>query len=70
MSPESGAAFQSIYLAMYDTPMALNNKFEVVPWAAEKWEQRNPTTWRLTIRRDLTFSNGDKLTAADVAFTA
>ena len=29
----------------------------------------NPTTWRVYIRKDMSFPNGDKLTGADVAFT-
>jgi peptide/nickel transport system substrate-binding protein len=69
MAPESSAANLSVYGAMYDPMVWLDGKFNVLPWAATKWEQTNPTTWRFTLRNDLTFSNGDKLTAADVEFT-
>lgn len=69
LSPEAGEVFRWGFLHMYDTVVNMDQNYKVLPWAAEKWEQPNPTTWRMTIRKDLTFSNGDKLTAADVEFT-
>ncbi|GIW05945.1 MAG: ABC transporter substrate-binding protein [Dehalococcoidia bacterium] len=69
LSPESSNSYIAVYWSMYDPPMTLNEKLEVVPWAAERWSQVNPTTWRITLRRDLVFSNGDKLTADDLEFT-
>ncbi|MCL6647010.1 MAG: hypothetical protein K6U89_01575, partial [Chloroflexi bacterium] len=69
MSPEASNSYIAVYWSMYDPPMTLNEKLAVVPWAAEHWQQVNPTTWRITLRRDLVFSNGDRLTAADLEFT-
>jgi peptide/nickel transport system substrate-binding protein len=69
MSPESSAAYIQVYWSMYDPPLTMDEKFNIQPWAAEKWTQVNPTTWRITLRKDLTFSNGDKLTADDLEFT-
>lgn len=69
MSPEASAANISLYGTMYDSLVWRNGKNEVTPWAATKWTQVDPLTWRFTLRNDLIFANGDKLTAADVAFT-
>lgn len=69
MSPESSGSNIPIYWAMFDSLAAFDDKLNVIPWVAESWTQQNPTAWRMVIRKDLKFSNGDALTAADVAFT-
>ncbi|GIW07154.1 MAG: cytochrome c [Dehalococcoidia bacterium] len=69
LSPESSASNIALYSAIYDSMVWVDGKYNVQPRAAERWSQPDPTTWRFTLRRDLTFSNGDKLTAADVEFT-
>jgi peptide/nickel transport system substrate-binding protein len=38
------------------------------PWLAQSWKQVNPTTYVYNIRRGVKFSDGDALTATDVAF--
>ncbi len=58
------------FFLIYDPVVMQDADHNVLPWAATKWDLVNPTTWRLTFRKDLTFSNGDKLTADDVVFTA
>jgi peptide/nickel transport system substrate-binding protein len=54
---------------MYDSLITLDSSSDAVPWAAEKWEAAGPTTWRFTLKKGLTFHNGDPVTAADVEFT-
>ncbi len=40
------------------------------PYLLEKWEASDDVkTWTLHLRQDVTFNNGDKLTADDVIFT-
>ena len=39
---------------------------QVMPWLAESWENVEPTTWKMTLRKDVTFQNGDPFTAATV----
>src|SRR5690606_10193848 len=39
------------------------------PLLATSWEQIEPTRWRFELRTDVTFSNGQKLTARDVAYS-
>ncbi len=42
---------------------------ELTPWLAESGEWSNATTYDLTLREGLTWSDGEALTAADVKFT-
>lgn len=70
LSPESSAANYAVYSAMYDSLVRLDKAADAVPWAAERWDLVNGTTWRFTLRQGLVFSNGDPVTANDVAFTA
>ncbi|GIW06957.1 MAG: ABC transporter substrate-binding protein [Dehalococcoidia bacterium] len=70
LSPESSAANYAVYSALYDSLVRLDKSADAVPWAAERWDLVNGTTWRFTLRHGLVFGNGDPLTASDVAFTA
>ena len=44
----------------------LNNNFEPQPWLCESYENVDELTWILTLRDDVTFSNGNKMTADSV----
>lgn len=59
----------SVYGNMFDTLTRIDENNTVVPHLAESWEQVNDTTTVFHLRKDVTFSNGEKLTSADVAFT-
>lgn len=49
----------------------LGENYTIEPQVVTKWEFREAdNAWRLTLRQDLTFSNGDKMTVDDVEFTA
>jgi peptide/nickel transport system substrate-binding protein len=55
---------------IFDTLVALNSKHEIVPMVAESWTQMpDGKSFTFTIRKDITFHNGDRLTAEDVAFS-
>lgn len=69
MSPGASASNGNVYGLLYDDLVVLDQKFQILPAAATSWTASDPTTWRLMLRKDLTFSNGDKLTADDVANT-
>lgn len=59
-----------VYRNIYDQLLRRDSEtLEPVPWIAEEWEQESPTTWRFTIRDDVTFSDGSPLTAGDAAFS-
>lgn len=42
---------------------------KIVPWVAQSWKLKNSTTWVFIIRKNIKFTNGARLTAADVAFS-
>ena len=44
----------------------LNNNFEPEPWLCESYENTDDLTWVFTLRDDVTFSNGNKMTADSV----
>jgi peptide/nickel transport system substrate-binding protein len=42
---------------------------KLIPWLAQSWKQTSPTTYVYNIRHGVKFSDGDTLTATDVAFS-
>lgn len=71
-NPTPQATFSNIYqfFPLYDPLTQFGPEFEVRPSVAEKWELLpDGTTWRFTVRKDMTWPGGEKLTAADVAFS-
>lgn len=53
----------------FESLVTPNSKFEIVPELAESWENVDPNTWIVHLRKDVKFHNGDTLTAADVVFS-
>ena len=43
--------------------------YEVVPWLAERWEQPDPTTYLLHLRKGVKWHDGEPFTAGDVVFS-
>lgn len=69
-SPESSSTNNEIFSNLYDGLVQFGPKFEILPAAAEKWEFRpQENSWRFTIRKDMTFSDGVKLTADDIVYS-
>src|SRR5262245_24831731 len=61
--------FQTMW-PLYDNLTYLDASYDVKPGIAEKWSlSADSKAWTFNIRKDMTWPNGDKLTAADVAFT-
>lgn len=54
---------------LYDTLLQRDEDMSVQPNVAVSYEPIDDTTWEFKLRDDVTFSNGEPLTAADVAFT-
>lgn len=70
MSPQSSSSNVYMFWPFYDNLTQFAANYEVKPSLAEKWDvSPDGLTWTFTIRPDVTFTNGDKLTAEDVAFT-
>ena len=60
------------YMNAFDTLIGKEpTKTESVwmPWLATSWKLVSPTVMELKIRQDVTFHNGDKMTAEDVVFS-
>jgi peptide/nickel transport system substrate-binding protein len=54
----------------FDALLRFNSSYDLVPGIAERWELTpDGLAWRLFLRKDLVFSNGEKLTAEDVVHT-
>lgn len=69
LDPNANLPVNRLY-DMFDNVVMLDVKTgEPLPAIATAWKVLNPTTWQLTIRSDLTFHDGTKLTARDVKFT-
>ena len=49
-----------------ETLLKLNEKYEVEPSLAKSYEQVDDTTWKFTLKDDITFSNGKKVTGEHV----
>lgn len=49
-----------------ETLFRLDDSMKPQPWLAEKAENVEPTVWRITLKDNVTFSNGEKMTAEKV----
>lgn len=63
------AVSYTVQAAALETLVHVQDNGKVVPWLATSWSSPNSKTYVFKIRKDVTFWNGDKLTAADVAFS-
>ncbi|MCQ8782894.1 ABC transporter substrate-binding protein [Mangrovibrevibacter kandeliae] len=59
----------TIYRNIFDNLVTRDAAGEIVPQIATKWSYENDTTLDFDIRDDVTFHDGSKLTADDVAFS-
>ncbi len=62
--------FTTEFLANVMEPLVrYDERLEVEPALAERWEQVSPALWRFFLRPGVRFSNGNRFTADDVVFT-
>lgn len=54
------------YYGVTENLLKLTDDFNVEPWLAASCENVDATTWKMTLRDDVTFSNGEKMTAESV----
>lgn len=59
----------TIYRNIFDNLLTRNAAGKIVPQIATSWKYINDTTIAFKIRKGVTFQDGSKLTAADVAFS-
>src|SRR5690606_209817 len=60
---------ETILRDMYDGILTRDAQMNVVPELAESYRQVDPTPWEFTIRKGVTFHDGDTFDAEDVKFT-
>ncbi len=73
LDPAVGQSYSDsiAYSNLYDSLVFPEPDGSVVPCLAEKWTvSKDGLTYTFTLRRNVTFHNGDPLTAADVVFSA
>ncbi|MFA5919222.1 MAG: ABC transporter substrate-binding protein [Candidatus Nanopelagicaceae bacterium] len=70
-NPFVGIGTPGIYTmaAIYDSLVTINEEGDLVPSLATKWNQTSDTSWTLTLRDGVTFSNGEKFDASSVVST-
>ena len=54
---------------LFDPLVFLDRNFKVIPWVAASWRNPDPVTWIITIRSDIVFHDGSRLTARDVVYS-
>ncbi len=54
---------------IWDSIVRIHADGTLEPWLAESWEAPSPTVWRFKIRPNVTWHDGQPVTAHDVAFT-
>jgi peptide/nickel transport system substrate-binding protein len=60
----------SVYRNIFDQLLRRDPRTNaIVPWLATAWRQTDPLTWRFTMRPDVSFSDGSRLTAKDAAYS-
>ncbi len=67
-NPYTGNGSPGIYLwsAMYDGLTRLDKNGAIAPALATSWKSLSPTAWQFTLRKNVTFSNGEPFDAAAV----
>jgi len=64
----SGGVLQMSHM-LFDPLVRFTKEFDFEPRIATKFERVDATTFRFTLRKDVTFHSGNKLTADDVVWT-
>lgn len=59
----------TIVAQMFETLLKFDSEMNVIPGLAESFEQIDDTTLKFTLRKGVTFHNGDELKASDVIFS-
>jgi len=59
----------SVMTQIFSTLVSLGDDMTIHPYLAQSWVQIDPLTYEFHLRDDVTFHNGEPLTASDVAFS-
>lgn len=67
MDPAKGwEGWYTVRYGVGETLFKVGKGLKAEPWLAEKFEQLDPLTWKITLKKNLTFSNGEKVTPEKV----
>ncbi len=69
MDPAAGDTYNGWYIGYYGISQQLfklNENFEPENWLVESFEQKDDNNWEFTLRDDVNFHNGSKMTAESV----
>lgn len=66
---QAGTAAGTVKLLIHRGLLSYDAKGDYTPELAESWGNENPTTWVFKLRNGARFSNGAKVTSADVKWT-
>lgn len=66
---ETAIVTLDVICAMYDTLVKFDKDMKIQPSLAKEWTKEDELTWVFTLRDDVTFQNGDPMTADDVIFS-
>ncbi|MCS6801101.1 MAG: ABC transporter substrate-binding protein [Chloroflexota bacterium] len=70
LTPAAGSSGYWYYSPLYDSMVVFGDNFEVKPAVLTKWDLApDGRKWTLTVRDDMNWPDGAKLTAEDVAFS-
>ena len=71
LDPNTSSNFSALqaYEHVYESLTGYDEKTNIIPALAEKWETPNDTTYVFSLRKSVKFHNGQDLTAADVAYS-
>jgi peptide/nickel transport system substrate-binding protein len=64
-----GGAPRAMIAAMFDQLVTLDWDYKIVPWVASSWKVLDDRTWQFSLRKDVEFHTGEKLTAASVKWS-
>ena len=65
----AGNRYRAIGRMIYDRLAFLDEKLNVIPWAAESWAAVDDRTWDITLRDGMEFHDGKPVTVHDLKFT-
>jgi len=66
----SNNTFTNAFLGnIYESLVRHNERLEIEPALAERWETVSPTVWRFRLRQGVRFQGGEEFTAEDVVFS-
>ena len=69
LNPMIGYTYGLYRSVLYTTLFRLDENLEPQPWLATDFERTDPYTWKVKIREDAKWHDGESITSADVKFT-